>query len=118
MKCSEAERKVIPYIRDELGIDELSAFLRHVDSCPSCREELEIYYMVGVGLRQLESDSGAAFGASDIVGKLRRRLEESHRRVRRFFVLRVLSYVFETLGAMAALLAVLLQLRLWMFPVM
>ena len=38
--------------------------------------------------------------------------------MRTFFTLRVLSYVFETLGAMAALLAVALQLRVWLFPVM
>ena len=118
MKCSEAERKVLPYIRDELAGDELAEFLAHVDSCPSCREELEIYYMVDVGLKQLDSENDAAFGASDIVGRLRRRLEESHRHVRTFFTLRILSYVFETLGAMAALLAVFLQLRVWFFPVM
>ena len=41
MRCSEAERKVLPYIRDELDGDELAAFLRHVDSCPACREELD-----------------------------------------------------------------------------
>ena len=116
MKCSEAERKVLPYIRGELDGDELAEFLRHVDSCPSCREELEIYYMVDVGLKQLDSDS--AFGTSDIVGRLKKRLEDSHRHVRTFFTLRILSYVFETLGSMAALLAVLLQLRVWLFPVM
>ena len=117
MRCSEAERKVLPYIRDELDGDELAAFLRHVDSCAACREELEVYYMVDVGLKQLDSDS-ITFGTSDIVGRLRRRLEESHRHVRTFFTLRALSYVFETLGAMPALLAVALQVRVWLFPVM
>ncbi len=73
--------------------------------------------MVDVGLKQVDSDS-STLGTSDIVVRLRRRLEESHMHVRTFFTLRVLSYVFETLGAMAALLAVALQLRVWLFPVM
>ena len=50
MTCQEAERLVTPYIRDELAGDELEAFLNHIDECPNCREELEIYFMVDVGL--------------------------------------------------------------------
>ena len=45
MTCQEAERLVTPYIRDELAGDELEAFLNHIDECPNCREELEIYFM-------------------------------------------------------------------------
>ena len=44
MRCSEAERKVLPYIRGELDGDTLADFLKHVDSCPACREELEKWY--------------------------------------------------------------------------
>ena len=61
MTCQEAERLVTPYIRDELAGDELEAFLNHIDECPNCREELEIYFMVDVGLRQLDHDSGILF---------------------------------------------------------
>ena len=69
MTCQEAERLVTPYIRDELSGDELEAFLNHIDECPNCREELEIYFMVDVGLKQLDNGSGTY----DIAGDLENR---------------------------------------------
>ena len=64
LTCKEAEKMVMPYIDEELGEKELDAFLEHIKDCSLCREELEIYYTVAVGLRQL--DSGA--GVYDITG--------------------------------------------------
>ena len=53
MTCREAERLVTPYIQDKLSGDELEAFLEHLEHCRNCQEELEIYFMVDVGLKQL-----------------------------------------------------------------
>ncbi len=58
MTCKEAERLVMPYIRDELTDEELREFLEHLETCPDCREELEIYFTVEAGIRQLESETG------------------------------------------------------------
>ena len=54
MTCREAERLVTPYIQDKLSGDELEAFLEHLEHCRNCQEELEIYFMVDVGLKQLD----------------------------------------------------------------
>ena len=54
MNCQETQRLVMPYIQDELTPEELEGFLEHVEACPDCREELEIYFTVALGLRQLE----------------------------------------------------------------
>ena len=43
MNCQEAQRLVMPYIQDELTDRELEEFLEHVETCPACQEELEIY---------------------------------------------------------------------------
>ena len=56
MNCREAEKMVVPYIKDKLTIDELDDFLEHVEDCGNCMEELEIHYMVDVGLRKLDED--------------------------------------------------------------
>ena len=49
MTCEEAERLVMPYINGSITDQELEGFLKHIDHCPECREELEIYFTVDVG---------------------------------------------------------------------
>ncbi len=109
MNCREAERLVVPYIKDELNMDELDDFLEHVEYCDNCMEELEIHYMVDVGLRKLDEDDTVY----DIVGDLQRKLESSAFRIQRFFTFQVTKYVVGTLMSMAILVSVLLQIRVW-----
>ena len=52
MTCVEAEKMVVPYMKDELSPTELEDFLNHIKTCDNCREELEIHYMVDVGLKK------------------------------------------------------------------
>jgi hypothetical protein len=116
MTCQEAERLVTPYIRGELDGDELEEFLRHVDSCADCREELEIYYMVNVGLEQLDNDDDIQFGNFDIVGRLRRRLAESRAHIRHLRSVQKMAYAAETVAVMALIVTTLLQFRIWFMP--
>lgn len=109
MTCMEAEKMVIPYINDELTIDELDEFLEHVTNCDNCMEELEIHYMVDVGLRKLDEDDATY----DIVGDLVRKLEDSAVHLQRFFAFQVTRYAVNTLMSMALIVAVLLQFRIW-----
>lgn len=110
--CQEAERMVTPYINDNLSGEEVDAFLHHLETCKSCQEELEIYFMVDVGLKQLDRDSGAF----DIAGALKERIEDSYARVGRLRTLKTLSYAVRTLAAMAVAVTVLLQFRIWLWP--
>ena len=109
MTCREAERLVTPYIQDKLSGDELEAFLEHLEHCRNCQEELEIYFMVDVGLKQLDTGSGTF----DIMGALQKRIAESYARVWRF---RKMEYAVNTLGVMAVLVTVMLQVRIWLAP--
>lgn len=111
MTCQEAERLVTPYIRDELTGDELEGFLAHLEKCRNCQEELEIYFMVDVGLKQLDSGRGTF----DIMGALERKIEESYGRVRRMWAFRTLRYSVNTLWIMAVMVTILLQVRIWFF---
>lgn len=110
MTCEEAERLVTPYIRDELTGDELEAFLTHLEGCQGCQEELEIYFMVDVGLKQLDEGSGTF----DIAGALEKKIEDSYGKVSRMWAFRTLKYAVNTLGAMALILTVMLQFRVWL----
>lgn len=109
MTCMEAEKMVIHYIRDELSVAELEEFIEHIETCDNCMEELEINYMVDVGLKKLDE----ADGTYDIVGDLRRKLESSANTLHRFFMFQVTRYAVETLTGLALVLVVLLQLRIW-----
>ena len=52
MTCMEAEKMVVPYMKDELSPTELEDFLDHIKTCENCREELEIHYMGGCGVKK------------------------------------------------------------------
>ena len=111
MTCQEAERMVTPYINDELTGDETEAFLKHIETCGNCQEELEIYFMVDVGLKQLDR----GYGTFDIAGALEGKIEDSYARVSRMWAFRTLRYSVNTLSVMAVAVMILLQFRLWFF---
>ena len=53
MTCREAERLVMPYINGSITDGVLKELLKHIETCEECREELETYFTVDVGIRQL-----------------------------------------------------------------
>lgn len=71
--CREIEKMVMPYINHQLDEVQLEQFLKHIKSCSSWQEELEIYYTVSLGLRQLDSGSGVY----DIAGSLEESMENA-----------------------------------------
>ena len=109
MTCVEAEKMVVPYMKDELSPTELEAFLDHIHTCENCREELEIHYMVDVGLKKLDE----ADGTYDIVGDLKRKVAESYRSLRHISMFQITTYAVSTLTGMALIVMILLQLRIW-----
>ncbi|MCR4629562.1 MAG: zf-HC2 domain-containing protein [Clostridium sp.] len=113
LSCAEEERLVEPYIRDQLRGVKLSAFLKHLDSCESCREELEIYYMIDTGLKQL--DRSGDLGPMDIAGSLKQKVAASHAKMHFLRNLYIGSVAVYTLTVMAIVMTMLLQIRVWIF---
>ncbi len=109
LTCKEAEKMVMHYIDEELGEEELDEFLEHIEECSLCREELEIYYTVSVGLRQLDSGTGVY----DIAGALEESMNLAWLKVRAVRLRRVICYAVGTLCATGVLTAMVLQLRIW-----
>lgn len=109
MKCKEAEELVMPYIRDELPDDQLESFLEHVKICNNCMEELEIYYTVDVGIRQLDSGTGTY----NIKGALEMALVMSHQRLQKIRILTMIRYGINTLCVISLFVALFLQCRIW-----
>lgn len=109
LTCREAEKMVMPYIEHKLDEDELEAFLNHIQHCESCKDELEIYYTVSLGLKQLDFGTGAL----DIAGALEESLENAWLLVRAVRLRRIICYAVNTLCAVGVLTTFLLQLRIW-----
>ena len=108
MTCREAERLVMPYINGELTDAELAEFLKHIDTCEDCREELEIYFTVDVGIRQLDEGTGTY----NIKGALETALEISRQRIHTLYLLHTARYAVNTLCFWAVLVVLILQLRI------
>ncbi len=56
MTCLEAQSKIIAYIDGNLEKDRKIEFLKHIQNCEDCKEELNIYYTMIEGMRQLDSN--------------------------------------------------------------
>lgn len=69
MKCQEAEQKIQLFIDDELTGESLNNFVRHIDNCHSCYEEMETSYLLKEALSRLEN--GETFDLSkELTNKL------------------------------------------------
>lgn len=44
------------FLNDTLTVEELDQYLKHLRSCPECREELEMYFILYRTLAQLDED--------------------------------------------------------------
>lgn len=109
MTCREAQQLVIPYINNELTDEELAGFLEHVDHCKDCKEELEIYFTVEVGIQQLDEE----IGIYNIKGAMDMTLEWSRQRVKNAHIRRVVRIAVSTLSMMSLFVTLLLQCRIW-----
>lgn len=110
LTCKQAEKMVMPFINEQLNEQELERFLQHIEFCPSCKEELEIYYTVSTGLKQLDSGTGAY----DIAGALEDALNQAWMKVRAVKLRKVIYYAVNTLSMTSVLTIFLMQFCMWM----
>ncbi len=65
MNCREAQALINKYVHNELDLKTLEEFLLHVELCPDCMEDLEVYYIVFQGFRRLDEDDNIAVNYHD-----------------------------------------------------
>lgn len=56
MNCREAQALIVPFIEGKLTDEQNEAFIEHIEGCSDCCDELEVYYIVMVGVKQLDED--------------------------------------------------------------
>lgn len=52
--CKKAERMIPQFLADSVDDKVLSGLLAHYSSCPQCKEELTIEFMISDGLSQID----------------------------------------------------------------
>lgn len=67
MDCRTAQSLINAYIQNELKIEQLEQFLKHVEHCPSCYDELEANFIVRYALRMLDDDDPGCFDMSHLM---------------------------------------------------
>ena len=107
MNCKDAEKKIPYFLSDELDGGRLEEFIGHVESCPECREELSIQFLVAEGLDRLER--GSNFNLQE---ELLMKLEDAQRRVRLHHTLWYVLIGLEAAVALAIIVALYIVLRL------
>lgn len=80
MNCNEAQALITKYVQDQLDLKTLEEFLHHVNNCPDCLEELEVYYIVFMGIKRLDNDENIAI---DYHEQFKQSLQQSALQIRR-----------------------------------
>lgn len=69
MDCKEAQQKITPYIQRKLTDRDLEAFIEHIQTCPACSEELEVYFTIYYALEKLDQDEHSSFNMEELLQK-------------------------------------------------
>lgn len=96
MDCRTAESMVTRYIDHTLKVDELEEFLDHVESCPSCYDELETYFIVHEVTQQLDDqEDGVVLDFQNLLTQdIRKSRRYIHKRRGMHFVMGMLTVLF------------------------
>jgi hypothetical protein len=78
MNCNRVQSLITPFINNQIETKEIEEFVLHVENCPNCREELEVYYALLTAMRQLDEDKNLS---DDFGLELSQKLERSLERV-------------------------------------
>ena len=101
MNCKEAEKKIPPFLEDELDGRGRAEFVEHIEACPECMEELSIQFLVAEGLEQLEQGNNF-----NLQKALTWKLEDADDKIRVNRILRHILLVLEA-AVVAAIIAAL-----------
>ena len=54
MNCLEARKYIYDFVQGNWEEDRIEDFIRHIETCPDCKEELRVTHMIYHGLRSLD----------------------------------------------------------------
>lgn len=91
MDCRTAQQKIMAYIQRQLNDRELEDFIEHIQNCPTCSEELEVYFTIYYALEKLDQDEQGSYNMQELLEK---DLEQAKRKVQKRIVLKFYRRLF------------------------
>lgn len=104
MDCKEFERLIPAFLEQKMEFLTLKKFIKHMESCEECHEELVIQFLVTEVMQRLEE--GEAF---DLQNELDKRLEDAKRSIKFHSLFLYLGAGLET-----AVIAAIVGFVIWM----
>lgn len=80
MTCLEAQSNIMAFIDKKLPDDKTADFVRHMRFCPNCAEELEIYYTLIVGIREVDNNEDTS---KDYKKELQNELDKAEHKIKK-----------------------------------
>lgn len=114
MVCREWQRKIPDFLDDRMPVEELMDFISHVQSCRDCYEELEIMFILSVGIKELDKDtdeSGISYNFKKMLEEKLKKARAQYERFRSFQKMK--SLVLGTMYLVTAA-GILVQILFWM----
>lgn len=74
MTCKDIDKSIALFLDDDLDNQQLNDFLDHIETCPECKEELTIQFLVRTGMQRLED--GNTFNLKEELDNLLRDAEK------------------------------------------
>ena len=85
MNCEEVHQHFEAFIDDELSVNDADEFIRHIQTCSDCYDDLEVYYMALAATGELMESELDNY---DLRRLLPDRIRECRKFVRRRYLLR------------------------------
>lgn len=103
LTCKQAEKLIMPFIKESLDNRTKRQFLAHVEKCSSCHEELSIQFLVTAGMQRLEN--GDTF---DLNKELKAKMTMEKRHLRLLDSLQSGLYATEAIALLVSVLVLLI----------
>ena len=88
MNCEEVHQHFDAFIDDEMSVNDTDEFIRHIEQCRDCYDDLEVYYMVLAATGELSESDLESY---DLTHLLPDKLSAARKFVRRRQLIRFLT---------------------------
>lgn len=110
MICREWQKMIPRFLNNTLETHELESFMKHVQTCGDCYEELEIMFMLSIGLQELNEDRNISYNFSQL---LENKITEAEIYCRRIKQIRYLNWLVIFILHLLVIFGIGLQIVKW-----
>lgn len=110
MTCTEFESQISNFIDDDIDNSVLEDFLFHLNTCKSCYDDIEIFYITNIVLDKVDSDSSISYNFS---GELKQIIEDKRKKIRQIMKFRMFTQAVSITANIFVVAGFALFLLLW-----